>query len=162
MEHYKRLTDAKLIKEFLTEPELWDRVSEYGQESKDFEPSMDEIMHWIGLYTDDTLFGIGCIHATNATTAVIHINIQHDYRYKFAVSGGTMLLKYFLRWTDFDKLIAEVPVTYKAVVDFTQSMGFSVEGLNRKSINKDNRLVDQVNLGQTRNEIKDFLGKRYT
>ena len=154
MIHYTRLLDGNVIKEFLTEPELWDRVSEYGQLAEDFEPVMDQIMHWIGLYTDDTLFGIGCIHATNSTTAIIHINIQHEYRHEFAVDGGVMLLQYFIHDTEFDKLIAEIPAPYAAVIEFTKSMGFSVEGLNRQSINKHNRLVDQINLVQTRNEIK--------
>lgn len=157
MVYYKRLTDSKIITKFLTEPELWDRVSEYGQQAEDFEAPVTDAWHWIGLYTDGTLLGIGCIHATNSSTAVVHINIQHKYRHEFAVDGGKLILKYFLRWTDFDKLNAEVPVTYKAVVEFTKSMGFRVEGLNRKSINKHNGLVDQVNLGQTRTEIKEFL-----
>ena len=160
MIHYKRLFEAELIKEFITEPWLWERVSEYGQQPEDFDAPITDAMHWIGLFEDDRLFGIGLMHGLNNTTVMIHINIQKDDRFKLSTKGGQLILQYFLNETDFQKINAEVPVIFKEVVKFTQSMGFSIEGLNRKSINKHNGLIDQINLGQTRNEVKEFLGKR--
>ncbi len=154
-----RLHRADLIKQFLTQDELWERIAEYGQSKDDFMPVIDDFIHWVGLFDDNRLFGIIFLHPHNSTTLIAHINIQKKDRYKLSRKGGIAGLEYIIKNTDYQKVQTETPVIYPKVMLFVESMGFSKEGISRKSINKDTQLVDQVMYGITRQEIKEFLSK---
>jgi len=155
----KRIHEADTIKHFLTVPELWDRISESGQKAEEFEPTMIDCVHWVGLFEESKMFGIGLCHPINNTTCMVHINIKREYRQRLGKQGGKLFLEYIVKKTDFQKVNAEVPVIYKNVAKFTEKMGFKIEGLNKKSINKNNTLHDQIMFGQTRHMIEEFLNK---
>ncbi len=154
-----RLYRADLIKQFLTQDELWERIAEYGQTVDMFVPVIDDSIHWVGLFDDKRLFGIIFLHPHNSTTMIAHINIQKKDRYKLSRAGGIVGLEYIIENTDYDKVQTETPVIYPNVMKFVESMGFRKEGISRKSINKNTQLVDQVMYGATRQEIIEFLSK---
>jgi hypothetical protein len=48
---------------------------------------------------------------------------------------------------------------YPDVIGFLKKWGWVVEGINRSSVNKNNIIVDQVQFGITREEIKEKFKK---
>ena len=153
MYHYQRLTDIDTIKTVMTDEEMWERISEDGQDRNDFEALIDDSFHWIGLYCGDILFGISLIHPHNTSTGVAHINILKPYRRDHGLQGGLMSLQY-ATGLEYHKYIAEVADVYPEVVGFIKKLGFIQEGLNRKSIMKGGKLVDQIWFGASITEIQ--------
>jgi len=151
--YHRRLTDPDTIREFLIEDELWERISFLGQ-SKDFDvPIMDEI-HWIGLFIKPgTLVGLIMLHEVSAVTTISHINIHKKYRY-LSVEAGIAGGHYMLSKTKYSKFIAEIPVTYPDVIKYAMQVGYQKEGTNRKSILVAGKMIDQIHLGITRDEMK--------
>jgi len=161
--YHKRLYDAELIQDFLTDPELWELISESGQKTEGFVVPINDSIHWVGLYDKDLLFGILVIHATTVTTGIVHINILKQYRSKYSTIAGLNCMDYMLYNTEFNKFNTEVPVIYPNVINYLKRFGFKNEGINRLSINKNNMIVDQKSFGITREELfqtmDDMLSK---
>lgn len=153
MLYYQRLNDSKIIKYFLTDPDLWKRISETEQVMGDFTPVINDLIHWVGLYEDDRLFGMLIIHPENSVSALVHINILHNDRYKLSKQAGNLCLDYMINKTDYQKFHTKIPIIYDKVMKFVEYFGFTVEGIQRMSINKNNILVDQILYGITRKEI---------
>ncbi len=154
-----RLYDSKLIEKFLTQDELWDRISEFGQNKADFIAPIVDVIEWVGLFNRNRLFGIIVIHQVTSISCVAHINIQKQDRYKLSTEAGIVGLKYIINETKYLKVNTEVAVIYPQVIKYVESLGFKTEGMNRKSTNKHNVIVDQELFGITRDEIINKLEK---
>ena len=154
---FKRLTDPVLINTTLKDPELFDRISESTQDPDDHELCVDDSIHWIGKFYNDTLIGISQIHHHNQSTGVIHINVLSPYRKDHGLMGGIMLLEYAILHCNYDKYIAEIPIVFPDVMGFAAKCGFIIEGVNRKSVRKGGILVDQIMYGITRDELIDSV-----
>ena len=155
--HFKRLTDPETIQNVMTDPEMWERISEDGQDPTKFVAIIDEILHWIGLYHGDTLFGVSCIHPHSANVGVSHINILEPYRKDHGLRGGLMSLQYAVKHTEYAKYISEVAIIYPEVSGFIGKLGFVREGINRQSMLKGGEMIDQIMFGATINEIEDAI-----
>jgi RimJ/RimL family protein N-acetyltransferase len=156
--YHKRLYDADLIKEFLTTEELWGKISESSQKPEELVIPIDDLIHWVGLYNvTDVLVGIFALHPQTITTCVTHINILEEYRRAYGLPVGLAVLNYMLYSTDYNKFNAEIAVIYPNVLKYTEYFGYKQEGVNRKSINKNNELIDQIYYGVTRTELSQHL-----
>lgn len=141
------------VMEFLSDPELFERIAEDGILYSDYYPPKEHI--YLGIIEDENMIGFWWLHPENSTTMGIHCNIKKEYR-QHGVEAGWLFLGHV--YNDFpasvQKLNCKIPVTYPDVYNFTKKFGFTDEGIDRKSIVKGGELVDQYILGITREEIK--------
>ncbi len=153
------VTDTDVIKDIITDPELFDRLRADGMDPGEFEPNIDNANLWLGIYTEDGLIGLFHIERKTITVIELHANILEKFRAKYAKDAGIMIITYFAYMIDPEvkKLVAEIPVCYPDVYHYSLNNGLVLEGKNRKSILKDGELIDQYLLGITRDEAKSHL-----
>lgn len=152
-----RTYDPGLVISVMTHPEIWATCAEESMEISEYEPNMEH--YWLSVTHGNQLVGLYHVHAVNSATLQIHAQILPEFRKACSKESARKVLQWVLDYSpnQYQKLIAEVPVIYPNVIEFTENAGFQREGLNRKSIWEHGELVDQVLLGITRDEIAAFL-----
>jgi RimJ/RimL family protein N-acetyltransferase len=153
----ERLYDADLIRDFMIQDELWERISEDGLDKDDFEVPIVDEFHWLGFFADDKMVGLFFIHPETLSTCQIHFSIAKQYRRLYSLRCALAGFTYLLDETHFSKFNTHVPACYPDVENFVVKLGFTKEGTNRMSINKNNTLIDQYYYGITRGEIANFM-----
>lgn len=153
------IQDAEIVKEILTDPEMWARISEDDNDIEVFTVPISEGILWLGVYTDDGLIGLFYIHDINFTTVQLHAHILEPYRKQYAKEAGRLVIAYFANEMSdrINKLIAEIPVCYPDVYHFSLNNGLKDEGINRQSTLKNGEYMDQHRLGITKEEAKSWL-----
>jgi len=157
------IEDLEVVREILTDPEMWDRIREDDNEIEALNiPDSDELL-WLGVYTDDGLAGLFFIHNLNKTTIQLHAHILEPFRKQYAKEAGKLVITYFAYEMDdrINKLIAEIPVCYPDVYQFSLNNGLKDEGINRNSILKNGEFIDQHRLGITKEEAKTCLQQQH-
>jgi len=149
----ERTYDKVLIKSIIFNQAIWECIAEDGQEKADFDPDVESEC-WLVMRLDEIPIALYNIHALNSVTAQIHAHVLPAYRKEHSKETGALVLRYILENTDYQKIVAVIPVIYENVKKFTMSFGFVEEGINRKSIMKGGELLDQWMLGATRSEIE--------
>lgn len=142
---------------FLTEPELWERISADGLRVEDFELTFRPGVSYVGLFDASVLFGILILHEEQEYTYEAHINIQQEFRKDYSAKAGRLCMQYIAWQTSILKVNAQVPAVYKDVSKWLKKIGLSYEGLNRHSIMKGGKLVDQLRYGITILEIQELI-----
>lgn len=150
-----RIYDESVIESVLREPAIFEAV----REDDCFELLIDvENEAWVEISVNGLMIGLYNIHPHNATTCEIHAHILPEYRKKHSMDSGKCILKWFLD-TKYHKLIAQVPTCHENVIRFCEAQGFKQEGVNRLSYKKNGKIIDQVMLGMTREEIKAAINE---
>jgi hypothetical protein len=150
--YYERTEDVSLIESVLFDNEMFSRISEDGQLMDDLQIPICDLFHWIALYQDDTLLGIGAIHPQNNTSCEVHINILQQHR-QHSKNCGWMMFDYFIKNTNYYKFNTHVPSCYPDVCKFLTNFGFTQQGIDYQSVVKNNILYDQILFGITRPQI---------
>ena len=153
----ERIYDHNLIKSIMTSPDIWATVAEDGHSPASFTCDTEGEC-WLLMTNGDDVVGIYNIHGINAVTCEIHAQVIPEHREKHSYGTGKVALDWiFSNAPEYKKVIAQIPVVFENVKNFTCQFGFKVEGINRLSYLKDGAIVDQWLLGITRDEIKVFL-----
>lgn len=138
---------AKLV----TDEELYSRISSDETSLEDWEPRPDWI--YLGVFNPE-LIGYFMLHIENDNMLSIHINIKKEHR-KHGKEAALLFLDEFKN--NFDecaqKLTCRIPVIYPEVFHFCLNLGFEDEGLCKRSIMKNGKLVDQHILGLQRAKL---------
>lgn len=158
MIHAVRTYNKHLVIDFIETPEIWEVISEDGQERGTFRPEVEQEC-WLAMHNNDgTVVALYNFHAVNGITVEIHAHVLPEYRKEH--SAATCLAAF--RWMydnepECNKIIANVPNIYENVKNFAVRMGFSIEGVNRSSYRKNGGTHDQWSMGITRDEIKELI-----
>lgn len=150
----RRTYDPMTIREVMTHPDMFATVAEDGQDPGDYTPDVQGSC-WLAMRDDDELVALYQLQQRNAVTLEIHAQVLHQHRKEYSGATGKAALQWILDNTDAEKVIAWVPEIYPNVRSFTESQGFQIEGVNRKSYLKNGKLHDQTLLGITRSEINE-------
>lgn len=148
----KRTYDKEAIRAIVTNPDIWQCVAEDGSTFSDFDPDVNNEC-WLMMEIDGVKIAVYNLHAINSATVQIHAHVLQQYRKDYSKETGNLAIKYILDNTDYQKVVAFVPVIYENVKNFTQLFGFVVEGILTKSIKKNGILVDQWILAATRGQL---------
>lgn len=152
-----RTYDHSLIESIMTSPALWATVAEDGHSPDSFTCDTEGEC-WLLMSNGDDVVGVYNIHGINAVTCEIHAQVIPEYREQHSYETGKAALEWiYNNAPGYKKVIAQVPVVFENVKNFTCQFGFQVEGINRLSYLKDGAIVDQWLLGITRDEIEDFI-----
>lgn len=145
-----RTHNKVLIRAIVSTPDIRDRVCEDGFDFDAWEPNTDSDC-WLLALEDDELVGVYLFVAKNRTTAEIHPHVLPEKRGKLSYTSCRKACEWVFN-AGKQKIVAEIPVIYPEVKRFALKMGFSVEGLNRQSIQKKGELLDQWIVGLTKAE----------
>jgi RimJ/RimL family protein N-acetyltransferase len=148
-----RTYDRRLVVSIMLHPEIFETIAEDGQNPNDFVPDVQGEI-WLAMWADGEAVGLYHLHRRNAVLIEIHAQVLKAYRKEYSVATGEAALQWILdNLPECQKVIAWVPEIYPNVRSFTESQGFQIEGVNRKSYLKNGKLYDQTLLGITRSEI---------
>lgn len=143
----EKTEDIHVIKSVLCHPEIYDRISgDDAPDSKAWSPPLEGEIYLAG-YTS-SIVGIVNLHPVNKICWEVHIQVLPDMR-RFAHAFGDACLNWIKENTPALKLVAQIPTIYPDVIAFAESKGFRLEGLNRNSYMKHDKLIDQVYMGYT-------------
>lgn len=136
----------------ITDQELFDRISSDNLSYDEWVPSKD--WFYAGVVDDDRLIGYFMLHGESDNMLSMHINMIKEHRGK-GKEACEMFLNFFKDNFNesFQKLTCRIPVVYPEVRGFALSMGFEDEGLCKRSIMKNGKLVDQYIMGLQRVKI---------
>ena len=156
----KRSEDKDEIEQIVKDPEIFARISEDGHDIDSYNISMDNCYLLVCL--DERAIGVWCLHPANSSTLMIHLNMLKEFR-NYGKEAGALIVQWFVETCpqQYQKMNAEIPMTYPEVYHFTKNQGMVDEGINRKSIMKAGELVDQWLLGITRKEAEGLPGGCY-
>ena len=158
MIHLAKAEKKEDVLPILTDKEIFGRISEDGHDLSEFELPFDGTQCYMLIMIDDLIIGVWCLYPQNKSTMIIHCNILKPYR-QHGKEAGRLLVEWFAEEcpSQYFKLNAEIPVIYPDVYHFTKKFGFVDEGVNRASVLKYGKLVDQWRLGLTRDEARQFM-----
>ena len=153
-----RSENADEIARILKDPEIFSRIAEDGIEPWEYEIPIDGHQCYMMIYADNEPVGVWNLYPVNTSTLNIHCNILKQHRIH-AMEAGRLIVHWFAHNApkQYVKLNAEIPQIYPDVYHFTKKFGFQDEGMNRNSIMKFGKIVDQWRLGLTKQEAIEFL-----
>ena len=154
----RQAEDVEEVDLVLKDSEIYARIAEDGINSDEYETPFDANQRYMMVMLDETVIGVWNLYPVNTSTLNIHANILKDYR-EHGKEAAILILNWFVNDCpkQYQKLNAEIPIIYPEVYHFTKSFGFNDEGVNRLSIVKNGKLVNQYRLGITKDEVIAFL-----
>lgn len=149
----QRVNNARLVESVLTEPALWEAVSEDDTGApEDYRIDLDG-MYAIALQRGEENELIGFMLGRHYTDTVVETHIAISPKYwgnDENVELGKKACMLLLEASGADKLVAAIPFPDKQVLRFAQRLGFQREGVNKKSFRRNGELLDQYYVGLTR------------
>jgi len=151
--------DSQLIKTVLSDPELWERISEDGQKPEHMKISVFDPHYWFRVMIDNEVAALVLFTQKGLHTINIHINVLKKYRKKYAKPIGKEIIRFFAEDAPkaWQKMNAEIPVIFHDVYQFSLNCGLTQEGINRSSTLKNGEMMNQYYLGITRKEAACLL-----
>ena len=151
----KRTFDGELIREIMTRPDIWETITEDGQNVDDYFPECEGDC-WLAVSDDNLTVGLYNLHPMNGVTLEAHIQMLPEHRLDYARPS----VNHFYRWfrdecpKQYQKLIVKIPSLYPNVKKFVSEFGLELEGTLTKSHLKNGELADTWLMGITREQIE--------
>ncbi len=161
MIHLQETTDYDLYKSILVDPEMWDRIHEDGEESKDMDDGgIPEGWHVIAAQTQDGLMGCFTVHSLpqNMNTWELHVNVLEPFREKYSSEFGREMMKWMSEElpVNVEWVKAQIPEIYPDVLRFAEKLGFRDFGEGR-IFRKNGEDVTQRLVMVSRQELKRWV-----
>ncbi len=148
----ERIYDSNQVRAFVSAPDIWDKISQDGQNSDGF--CMDNRAGWLSYKVNDKVVAVFCFDECQGPQARFHPHVLEEYKLDHAYVSCREALEYAFDVVGTKKIVAQVPFMYRSVYNFALKLGFREEGINRKSFLKNGKLWDQWHLGMVRGELK--------
>lgn len=146
----EQTTDAQWIKSVVTHKAIWPHVSDDAATAESYQPPLIGVM-WLEAL-DDASLGLYLVHPHNCVTYEIHTCLLPNAWGDKAKQAAKLVLDWIFANTPCQKVITHVPETNTLALRYAKRAGMVVEGNNRKSFLKNGRLLDQIQLGITKEE----------
>ncbi len=153
----KRLDSAYEVFQFFQDPELWDRISEDDEESKNWQPPLAEQNHWVGFYLKSALIAVMFVHPESASCGQVHISVLHAYRHRCSGDVAFAGMEYLLHDTTYWKFQAVIAAKFPKIMEYVSDIGFEFEGIKVQSFLKNSEYIDQHVFGITQLGIERYL-----
>ena len=149
----ERTFDYDLIMSVVSKPEFT-AVFEDGLSLDNYRP--DTKSAWILVTDNNDIIALTRFKPLNAITVEAHPRVLKEHRSKYNKLSMIETYKWILAFaSQYKKINAEIPVIYPHLKRYIFSIGFSLEGVNRKSHLKNGKIVDKWVFGITQEELKD-------
>lgn len=153
----ERTRDAALVKAVMTHPAIYPHITEDGGPTPEhFDPSRSvaiDAMYFLAIWDGNTNAGVFMVHPHTTITYEVHTCILPAYWGEKAKLAAHALLEWMFSQTPCRKLITHVPIYNRVALRFAQQAGMRIEGINRASIMKNGKPMDQYLLGILKEEL---------
>lgn len=139
----RKVTDPEEIKTILTDPEIYDRITDDKCPSRDKYVFNDAGAEFYGGYLGDKLIGIVIDH-----DGQIHVNILKDYR-----QHKREFLRAVLSRIDRDRIFAKVPSLFPSIIQWAKEEGFKEERVIKDGYLKNGKSYDTHIMVFVKNEL---------
>lgn len=146
----ERTSDAELIRGVITHPAIWPHVSDDFIKDSEYYPTIEGLI-WLKVF-DENLLGIYMVQRHNFISYEIHTCMLPLAWGDKAKQASKLVLDWIFSNTDCLKLTTHVPENNPLALRYAKKAGLKEEGNNRKSIMKNGLLLDQAQLGITKEE----------
>lgn len=121
----ERSTDYALIKQIMTEPQIWQEICGiYGGIIEEFEPATDGYIYIVG-YDKLDVIGLFIIHPQDSGF-MCHVQVIPEHRKEHSIEFGSKVIQWTWDNTDINTLTALIPEKFKNVISFAELQGFQV------------------------------------
>ena len=143
--------DIEYIKSVIFDPEMWARCSD-DQTEYDIDQAT---CLWLVVTKDGKRVGIASIFNDAGCCLEVHINIPKANRGKGTLEMGRAIIGWIKEnnIAGKSKIVTQIPVIHRDVIQFALKLGFVNEGINRQSVIIGGKAIDKVYLGITFGEI---------
>jgi hypothetical protein len=115
-----------------------------------WQPPEGEGCIYLGSYEGDVLVGVFAFFALNCAMCDMHVCFTKKGLGHTALNDGIMALNWVWRYTDFNRIIGQIPVGNSLAIKYSERLGFVRFGLNPSSWLKNGEYHDLVMVGITR------------
>jgi len=133
-------TDINLIKNIMTDNDIWEKISADGDTKDGFNPVLPENVTVLSAVVDSVI-GLH-IFTQHSDRVLYHPMLLKEYRN----SHGRVFFKKGLEWffdnTSSDVLEAEIPVNHISTINLAEKLNFKKINTKRDGIKKDGQLID--------------------
>lgn len=146
----KRIFDERAIRKFMSDPQLFDAMmDDLPVKPDDLQPNTAaDTVRWLGIYHNEKLVGMWYLSRLNHIMWQLHVAYAPD-------SWGTGIPKASIeqaldlafKTTGAKKLYANIPTSYKQVVNFAKFGGMKIEGTCKRSWQKNGQIYDTYHMG---------------
>ena len=148
----ERTEDSQKIKEIVTHPSVWEKVSDDGADKETYLPFISPSVYWLSIVKEDKVIGVYFLHPHNAICYEIHTCILPEAWGKDSREASRLVLKWIFENTKCEKVITNVPENNPIALRYAEKAGLKVYGINTKSYKKDGKLLNQTVLGIEKGE----------
>lgn len=141
------INDVEMINQVMSDISVIDDISDDYSKGCVFR-TLPESFEFMAIYDLGQLQGFYVITPLNTVTAEIHTCLLPGIRGGKALNAGRLLLDYL--FSKYLKAISWVPEINRKALIYAIRLGFSIEGVNKKSFFKNSCLIDQTLVGLTR------------
>lgn len=132
--------NVDLIKEIMTNDEIWEKIKEDGFDKDEFTPIIPKNVIILVAIVDSV---IGLHRFTNTGDKILYHPIllkkfRKDYGREFFDKG----IKWFFEKTQYSRLYAEIPVTDKSTINLAKHLNFNEITTIQNGVKKNNKFID--------------------
>ncbi|CUI03874.1 hypothetical protein BN2497_2525 [Janthinobacterium sp. CG23_2] len=146
-----RTHDMAAVQTILSHPKIAPHIGEDG--AGGLAPIDHDGFYWM-LVDDGAPAGVFLLHARNARCMEMHTCLLPRIWGAGAARAAQLLLAWAFEETECQKVVTSVPAYNRAAVRFARAGGMTQEGVNRASFLRGGAMIDQIELGITKQEWK--------
>lgn len=148
------LTDIETIRRIMTHPRIYPKIrDDMSPTVEEFQPIISEGLHYVGIQRNG-IEGLIFYHRHNAVTYEAHTCLTPPLWGGDGRRGWLLTAQWMFANTDCRKIVGMCPADNPLIERFAMDIGFSVEGVNRKSLLRGGELLDQTVVGLTKEEFE--------
>lgn len=148
----KPVLDVSEVKEFLSEPSIWNQIAQDNQDPDDF--GLDESGAWLKATVDRELVGMMGFYQLQGVKVEFHPCVIKKHRKEHALEAINKAIAYAFNIPEIQKVNVTIPFSHENVHKFALKVGFLDEGINKKSFLKNSVIYDQWYMGMTRGDYE--------
>jgi len=132
--------DLALIKEIMTDSEIWEKIKEDGYDKNDFAPCIPKKVIISPAIVDSV---IGLHRFTNHGDRILyHPILLKPYRKQHGREFFDKGIKWFFDKTQYSTLHAEIPITDKSTINLAKHLNFNEITTIKNGVKKNNKFID--------------------
>jgi hypothetical protein len=148
--------DADLIKEYVSQPEIWERVSEPDINKIIWTPLIDERNIWLSVKSSEEVCCLMSLNKSEANSVItLHPMIMKKY-YRLSRDIMKSVFIWMLEHISsrINKYEVTIPCCFNMTINGALKIGFTEEGVSRASWWDGDMYHDRMRLGMTRSELE--------
>jgi hypothetical protein len=147
----ERTDDGALIKRLATDPSIFPHITDdHFPDPETWQPLMLDYVYNLVAIDLAGAFGFGIFVPRTMTCFDSHIGFLPRSYGEQALTAFRRMLDWIWNHTSAERCVGEISSENRRAISFARRAGFEIFGINRRSLKRGGRLLDQVCLGISR------------